>query len=106
MKRKFLKGILSFVLALTILVTPVTAFAEDLEISDPLVDQVNPADLVKKDEITDEIEGSFSPINPEYNKVMSSKQDEAFYGLRVSPVLYNANYNLGKSVKRRQESMT
>ncbi|WP_294985172.1 lectin like domain-containing protein [uncultured Fenollaria sp.] len=97
MKRKFPKGILSLVLALIILITPVTAFAEDLEISDPIVDQVDLANLVKKDEIADDIDGSFSPINPEYNKVMSSKQDEKFYGLRVSPVLYNANYELEKS---------
>lgn len=92
MKRKLFSIVMSFVLALVIILSPLQAYAETLEFSDNFVEEKNEEPVVQ-DELVDDLAGSMAPINPEYNKVMANNNDEKFYGLRVSPVLFNSNYD-------------
>lgn len=95
MNKKFINIVLSAILSLMMILTSATTFAEGLEISDVLVNTDNESNVVE-DELVDNLEGHFSPVNPEFNRVRSSRGDEKFYGLRVDPLKINTNYDLFK----------
>lgn len=100
MNKRLLSVITSLLITVMLIFSSFTAFAEvdELEIGDIVVPGFNDEEVfegnVRPEELVDNLYGNEAPINPEWNRVRATANEDKNYGLRIDPLKVNTNYDL------------